>query len=111
LVEEQNFWTRAVQTAARMIRAPFLMLGILLALIPAIFIFAVVSVGDWCEDLLKLVGYRARPHWLPGALGILGYVGFGIAVPVYLGDLLLGWPGRVAAPILALACIAVLGQW
>ncbi len=110
-MEKQNFLTRAAQALERVVRAPFLALGIILALIPAIFIFAVVSVGDWSERLLCIVGYRARPQWLPFALGILGYVGLGVAAPAYLGGLLLGWPGSLIAPIIALGCIAVLGRW
>lgn len=111
LAEELPFWKDIAQKLGRIIRAPFLALGILFALIPTFFMFAVVSVGDWSERLLRIMGYRARPHWLPGVLGILGYVGLGIAIPAYLGDLLLGWPGSIVAPIVALACIAVLARW
>jgi hypothetical protein len=110
-VEKQAFLNRAAAVLGRVIRAPFLVLGIVFAFIPALFMFAVVSVGDWSERILRIVGYRARPHWLPGVMGILGYVGLGIAAPAYLGNLLLGWPGSVAAPVIALACIAVLGRW
>lgn len=95
----------------QIIRAPFFWLGVLLSFIPAFFIFSVVSVGAWCEDALHAIGYRARPRWLPGVLGVLGYVGLGIAVPAYLGSLLIGWPGILVGPVLALGCIAVLGRW
>ena len=109
--KEATLWKKIGQTLVRVIRAPFLILGILIALLITVFVLATVSVGDWSEKLLRLVGYRARPYWLPGALGLLGYVGLGIAAPAYLGALLIGWPGGVAAPVIILACIAVVGRW
>lgn len=77
----------------------------------ALFFFAWVSVGSWCEDALRWLGYRARPRWLPAALGLMAYVGLGIAGPAYLGTVVLGWPGAVLGPAVALGAIAILGRW
>ena len=95
----------------RIVRAPFFLLSVAMSMLPAFFIFAAVSVGAWCEDVLRWLGYRSRPAWLPGALGIVGYAGLGVAGPAYLGGALIGWPGAVLGPMLALALIAILGRW
>ncbi|HEC23542.1 MAG TPA: hypothetical protein ENI95_11575 [Chloroflexi bacterium] len=80
-------------------------------MIPVFFIVAIVSVGSWCEDALRWLGVRARPRWLPGVLGAVGYVSLGLAGPAYLGGRLMGWPGAILGPVLALGAIAVLGRW
>ncbi len=97
--------------AVRILRAPFFLLSIALSMLVAFFFFAWVSVGSWCEDALRWLGYRARPRWLPAALGLMAYVGLGIAGPAYLGTLMLGWPGAVLGPVVALGAIAILGRW
>jgi hypothetical protein len=95
----------------RFIRAPVFFLGLLFSAIAAFVICAAVSVGSWCEDALRWLGYRSRPAWLPPVLGIIGYVGLGVAGPAYLGGSLIGWPGAVLGPLLMLGLIAVLGRW
>ncbi len=102
---------RVVIVLARMLRAPIFVIGLLFSFIPVFFLFAVVSIGSWCEDLLRQLGYRSRPAWLPPVLGVLGYASFGLAGPAYLGERLLGWPGAVLGPVLMLGVIAVLGKW
>lgn len=95
----------------RIIAIPLFVLGLILSFIPFFFILASVSIGAWCEDVLRRVGYRARPSWLPMVLGIAGYAGLGVAGPAYAGRLLIGWPGMIIAPILILIAIAILGRW
>ncbi len=100
-----------MKTLWTIIRAPFFLLGVLFGMIPTFFIFAMVSVGSWCEDALRWVGYRSRPAWLPAVLGAVVYAAFGLAGPAYLGQHLIGWPGAIVGPVLALGAIAVLGRW
>jgi hypothetical protein len=96
---------------ARIIRAPFFLGSLLVSSFFAAFILAVVSIGSWFEKILHRLGYRSRPAWLPPALGVLGYMGLGLAGPAYLAGRLIGWPGFVIGPLLALGAIAVLGKW
>jgi hypothetical protein len=96
---------------ARIIRAPFFLGSLLVSSFFAVFILAVVSLGSWFENLLHRLGYRSRPAWLPPALGVLGYMGLGLAGPAYLAGRLIGWPGFVIGPLVALGAIAVLGKW
>jgi len=98
-------------TALRIVRAPFFLLSVALSLLPLLALFASVSIGAWFDDVLTWLGYEQRPRWLPAVLGVLSYAGLGIAAPAFLGNLLIGWPGAVAGPVLALALIAVLGRW
>jgi hypothetical protein len=98
-------------TMVRVIRAPFFLLNLLVGAALVCFFLAWVSVGDWCQDALRRLGYREHPDWLPGALGVAAYVSLGIAGPAYLGYTLVGWPGVIAGPLLALAIIAILGRW
>lgn len=102
---------RSETLVARVARAPFFVVPLLLSMLPLFFIFASVSVGAWIEQLLFWVGYQARPRWLPGVLGVLGYTGFGVAGPAALGNTLIGWPGAVLGPLLVLGLIAKLGRW
>lgn len=95
----------------KLIKAPFFFFGLLLSFIPVLFIFAAVTIGSWCEDGLWRLGYRSKPAWLPGVLGILGYGGLGVAGPAYLGNSLIGWPGVILGPLAMLGVIAVLGKW
>ncbi len=95
----------------RAARAPFFAIALLFSMLPVFFIFAWVSVGAWCEDVLHWLGYDTRPRWLPGVAGIAIYVGLGIAAPAYLGHLVVGWPGLIIGPVLVIAAISRLGHW
>lgn len=95
----------------RMLRAPLFLLSLLLSAVPVFFIFASVSVGSWAEDGLRWFGYRSKPRWLPAVLGFVGYTGLGVAAPAILGRSLIGWPGTILGPVLALGAIALLGRW
>lgn len=95
----------------RVLRAPFFLTTLLLSMLPVFFIFASVSMGAWFERALLLLGYQSRPRWLPAVLGVLGYTGLGVWGPAALGNQLLGWPGAILGPLLALGVIAVLGRW
>lgn len=99
------------ETLVRILRAPFFLISIAFSTMLVFFFFAWVSVGSWCEDALRWLGYRARPRWLPAALGLMTYVGLGIAGPAYLGAVILGWPGAVLGPVVALGAITILGRW
>ena len=95
----------------KVLRAPFFLIGLAASMIPVFFIFAWVSVGSWCEDLLRLIGYQNRPRWLPPVLGVLVYAGLGIVGPALLGHWLIGWPGSILGPLIILGAIAKLGRW
>ncbi|GAB4470219.1 MAG: hypothetical protein Kow00124_06200 [Anaerolineae bacterium] len=95
----------------KVMRAPFFALNLLVGSILTVIVLASVTVGAWADGLLRLIGIRMRPHWLPAALGVVGYLGLGIALPAYLGSLLIGWPGAMLAPLLVLAGVVILGRW
>lgn len=95
----------------RVVRAPIFVFSLLVGTAMVSFFLAWVSVGDWCEDGLRWLGYRERPGWLPSLLGVAAYVALGIAGPAYLGYFLLGWPGAIVGPICALVMVAILGRW
>ncbi len=96
----------------RVLRLPvFIVFNLLVGGALAFFFLAWISVGDWCEYGLHWLGYRERPDWLPGVLGIAAYIGLGIAGPAYLGGYLIGWPGAILGPFCALLVIAILGRW
>ena len=97
---------------ARVIRLPvFIVFNMLVGGALVFFFLAWVSVGDWCEDGLHWLGYRERPDWLPGVVGIAAYIGLGIAGPAYLGYYLIGWLGIILGLLCAQVMIAVLGRW
>ncbi len=102
---------RFMKSVVRILRAPFFLISLGLSLLPVFFVFASVSVGAWCEDALRLLGYRSKYGWLPALLGFVGYTGLGVAGPAYLGNVLIGWPGAILGPLIALGVIAVLGRW
>ena len=110
-MNDLNNKPRFTTVLSRIIRAPFFMVSLLISLIMAFWFFATVSVGAWCEDALRWLGYKSRPLWLPGVLGVIGYTGLGIVGPAYLGGLLIGWPGAILSPLLVLAAIAWFGHW
>jgi hypothetical protein len=95
----------------RVVRVPVFVFNLLVGTSLVCFFLAWVSVGDWCEGGLHRLGYQERPHWLPGVLGILVYLGLGIVGPAYLGYYLVGWPGAIIGPLCTLVMIAILGRW
>jgi hypothetical protein len=99
------------EVLARIVRAPFFVISLVISIPLALFFLAWVSVGAWCEDGMRWLGYRARPRGLPAVVGFVMYVGLGIAAPTILGWALLGWPGAVLGPVLALGAIVILGHW
>jgi hypothetical protein len=96
---------------AVVVRAPVFLVGLAASMVCVFFIFAWVTVGAWCEDGLRALGYRNQPRWLPAILGILAYAGLGIVGSAFLGNWLFGWPGGVLVPLAILALIAKLGRW
>jgi len=92
-------------------RAPVFLIGLATSMVCVFFIFAWVTVGAWCEDGLRALGYRNQPRWLPAILGVLMYLGLGITGPAVLGGKLIGWPGAVLVPLAILGLIAKLGRW
>ncbi len=109
--QEPDTDNRLWRTVSRILRAPVFLISLMLSMIMVFVIVASVSVGSWCEDALRWLGYRSRPRWLPAALGVIGYLSLGLAAPALLGRLLIGWPGAILGPVLALGAIAVLGRW
>jgi hypothetical protein len=85
-------------------------IGVAFSLIAAALLLASVTLGTWCQSGLYALGYRDRPRWVPTVLGLLGLACLLIG-PAYLGLRLLGWPGALIGPPLALALIAWLGGW
>ena len=70
-----------VKRIYRILRAPLFLGSLLITSLVALFILAVVSIGSWFEKVLRWLGYRSRPSWLPPFLGVLGYMGLGLAGP------------------------------
>jgi hypothetical protein len=93
------------------VRAIVFLVVLSVSFIPTLFIMASVSIGACIEEALRLVGLPPRRDWVMLAAGIFGYAGLGVAIPVYLGNLLAGWPGAILAPIMVLVGIAILGKW
>lgn len=108
LAIEQNSLDKPLTVAAR---APVFLFSLAVSMVFVFFIFAWVSVGAWCEDGLRALGFRQQPRWLPAILGVLGYATLGIVGPAWLGSWLIGWPGALFAPLLVLGLIARLGRW
>lgn len=108
---EKDITHNVIQTVLRILRLPFFLLGLILGLVGVLFFVAATSVGGWCEDALRWLGYRSRPAWLPIALGASAYTVLGVAGPAYLGGQLIGWPGAILGPVLVLGAIAILGKW
>jgi hypothetical protein len=96
---------------ARVVRSPFFVFSFLLGALLVTFVLAWVSVGDWCEGVLRWLGYRGSPYWLPAAAGLMAYVGLGIIGPAYLGAFLVSWPGLLAGPLCVLVLIALADRW
>jgi hypothetical protein len=84
--------------------------GVAFSLIAAMLLMASVTLGAWCQDGLRALGYRDRPPWVPTVLGVLALICL-LVGPAYLGLRLIGWPGALIGPPLALALIAWLGNW
>jgi hypothetical protein len=95
----------------RVIRAPFFAINFLVSAFLVACFLAWVSVGDWCEEGLRVLGYQERPYWLPGVIGGTTYLGVGIVGPAYLAHYLIGWPGILVGPLSMLMVIAILGRW
>jgi len=93
------------------VRAPFVLISLLIGLILLLLVLSIISFGEWVEIALKWAGYRGRPYWIPGVLGFVAYLGLGFIGPAYGGNALLGWPGLIAGPMIAVAIISWLGQW
>src|SRR4051812_39819783 len=95
----------------RIIRAPFFLVGLAFSFILAAWFFSVATIGAWFDDLLWALGIRQRPNWIPLAAGIVGYTALGIALPIFVGLRLLGWPGALLGLLIVLATLAILDRW
>ena len=95
----------------RIIRAPFVLVSLLVGTLLLFGFLSSISVGEWCEQLLKRLGYRGNPYWIPGLFGVGGFVCFGVLAPAIGGNALIGWPGIIAGPIIAVLIISRLDYW
>lgn len=93
------------------LRAPFMVFGVVFGGLGVAFAVASVTVGDWAERALRLLGYKGRPTWLPALIGVGGYLSLGVAAPAWGGFRLIGWPGALIAPMLVLLLMALVDQW
>lgn len=96
---------------ARVILAPFFLAWVLLGTLMVFFVIATISIGGWCEAVLVRIGYRYKPLMLPMVLGIVLFVGFVLVGMGTLGHQLIGWPGAIVGPALAILLIAVIDHW
>ena len=69
----QTAMTTKPSSWTRYLRAPIFLPVLALSFIPVFFVFATVTTGAWCEDMLRLLGYRSEPKWLPGVFGVIVY--------------------------------------
>ena len=100
-----------LQRVARVVLAPFFFAWMLLGTILVVFIISTISIGGWCEALLVRVGYRYKPLLLPAVLGIFLFIGVALLGMGALGHQLIGWPGAILGPTLAILAIALIDHW
>jgi hypothetical protein len=99
------------QRIARIIYAPFFFVLVLLGTLAVIFEVASISVGGWIEAVLLRLGYRHKPALLPAFAGVIVFFGVGLVGSGYLGSRLIGWPGAIIGPILAIIIIGLIDRW
>lgn len=92
------------------LRAPIVWVGLVISLYLTGIFCATVSVGGWIEGLLRWLGLK-RVGTVSAVGGVLGFLVLGVAAPLWLGNRLIGWPGLILGPLLALALVAILDRW
>lgn len=95
----------------RTIIAPFFLAAVILGFLGVLFFVASISIGGWCEAVLLRIGYRHQPVLLPAIIGAALLVGIGFVGMGTLGSSLIGWPGALLGPTLAIVLIAVADRW
>lgn len=100
-----------LRSLVRVIAAPFFVAGVILSTILVFFVLATISIGGWCEPVLVRLGYRYKPMMLPAGIGIVLFVG-GVLIGLgALGHQLIGWPGVILGPFLAIVAISLVDHW
>ena len=99
------------RTLARIVLAPFFLVGVILATVLVVFVVATISIGGWCETILLRAGYRHKPVLLPAVIGIVLFAGLVLLGMGELGHQLIGWPGTILGPTLGIVLIAVVDRW
>lgn len=94
----------------RLLRAPFVVVGFIISLYLSSLFFATVSIGGWVEDGLRWVGLE-RTGTASAIAGALGVLTLTLVGPAWLGNRLLGWPGLIIGPLLAMLLVALLDRW
>jgi hypothetical protein len=100
-----------LRTLTRIVIAPFFLAAVILGFLGVLFVVASISIGGWFEAILLRIGYRHKPILLPAVVGVVLFVGLGLAGMGTLGNSLIGWPGVILGPTLAIAVIAVADRW
>lgn len=100
-----------MQVVLRFARAPIVLSSLLIGALLLFGTLASISIGEWCEVALRRLGFRSEPYWLPGALGVIGYVGLGLIGTAYAGYRLIGWAGLLVGPVLVVWIVSRLGHW
>jgi len=100
-----------MRSVGRVILAPFFFAWVLLGTIMVLFVISTISIGGWCEAVLVRIGYRYKPLILPMVIGIVLFVGVVLLGMGMLGHQLIGWPGAILGPVLAILAIALIDHW
>ncbi len=95
----------------RVVRAPFVLISLLVGTILLFGFLSSISMGEWFELALRRLGHRGNPYWLSGALGVVAYLGLGLVLPAIGGNAVIGWPGMIVGPVVAVLIISRLGRW
>src|SRR5262245_7781032 len=100
-----------MQRIARIVFIPFFFVLVFLGTLAVIFEVASISVGGWIETLLLRLGYRHKPALLPAYAGVVVFIGVGLVGTAILGAHLIGWPGAILGPVLAIIAIGLIDRW
>jgi hypothetical protein len=93
-----------------LLRAPLVWIGFLLSLYLTGVFAAIVSLGAWVEDGLRWLGLK-RVGTVSAVTGVVGFLGLGVIGVAWLGNRLIGWPGLIVGPLLAMAFVGLLDRW
>jgi hypothetical protein len=107
-----NAWELAMlHDVRRVVTAPFFLLGVVLSVILVVLAIASISVSSWFEVVLVRLGLHSKSSSVPGILGVVIYLGFGVVGLALLGMRWLGWTGAFLGPLLGAVAIAILDRW
>ncbi len=95
----------------RYLRAPFMLISLLVGFVLMMYLLCSVEIGAWVEDVLRRLGAKDIPGAVMIVSGVGLYTALAIALPLALLLMGFSWWWMLLIPLVVTGAIILIGRW